>query len=467
MADFRQNREEERFMEEAVSYGFLSTVPILVLVLGVLITKKMLEMLLLSTLVGAVIVYKAGFFSGYIELLYGTLAGSMYQLLFLILIFCGPMIVLYEKSGSLLGFSNIVNKVSKTRNRSLFFAWVLGIVVFIDDYLNALAVAAAMRNITDRLRVPREHLAYTVNSTGACVCVIVPFTSWAAFAIGCMQEYGLDFGDYVASIPFMFYPWAAVIISLLTAIGVFPKIGPLKKAYQRVEAGGETTLPPDKSGAIPIVSMESAKDVKPVNPLNFLIPIAGLVIVMILFDNDMIHGLIAALVIQGILYIAQRIMTLTQYMNALLEGVTSMANLIFTILIAFTLAGINEKLGFSEYVIDLFTRYISPSILPALTFLICAFIAFTSCSFWALIVIGTPVFVPLALGLGVSPAILIAGIMSGVSLGSQCCFYSDAVFMTAAGTGVSNVPQVRTAAPYVLIGVAIATVAFLIVGFTM
>ncbi|MDR2133117.1 MAG: hypothetical protein LBP30_07220 [Clostridiales Family XIII bacterium] len=454
-------------MEEAVSYGFVSTIPILVLIVGVVVTKKMLEMLFLSTIVGAVIVYKAGFFSGYIELLYTTLAGTSFQFLFLILIFCGPMIVLYEKSGSMLGFSNIMSNVAKTQKRSMFFTWVLGVIVFIDDYLNALAVAAAMRNITDRLNVPREHLAYTVNSTGSCVCVIVPFTSWAAFAIGCMKEYGLGFGDYVSAIPFMFYPWAAVLISLLTGVGVLPKVGALKKAYARVEEGGSVTLPPDKSGAKPIVSMESSKDVAPVNPLNFLIPIIGLVVFMILFDNDMIHGLIAALVIQGILYLAQRIMTLTQYMNAILEGVTSMANLVFTILIAFTLASINESLGFSEYVIGIFTRFVSPSLLPALTFLICATIAFTSASFWALIVIGTPVFVPLALGLGIPPAVLIAGIMSGTALGSQCCFYSDAVFMTAAGTGVSNVPQVRAAAPYVLGGVVVATIAFLIVGFVI
>jgi Na+/H+ antiporter NhaC len=454
-------------MEDAVSYGFVSTIPILVLIIGVLITKRMLEMLFLSTIVGSIIVYKGGFFSGYIELLYGTLAGTSFQFLFLILLFCGPMITLYEKSGSMLGFSNIVSKVSKTRRSSLFYTWVLGVIVFIDDYLNALAVAAAMRKITDNLRVPREHLAYTVNSTGACVCVIVPFTSWAAFAIGCMSEYDLNFGDYLSAIPFMFYPWAAVIISLLTAIGVFPKIGALKKAYQRVDEGGETTLPPDKSGAKPIVSMEVSTDVKPSNPLNFLVPIIVLVVTMIIFDNDMIHGLIAALVAQGILYLAQRIMTLTQYMNALLEGITGMANLIFTILIAFMLDGINQHVGFSEYIIGIFTRFISPSLLPALTFLVCAFIAFTSCSFWALIVIGTPVFVPLALGVGIPPAILIAGIMSGTALGSQCCFYSDAVFMTAAGTGVSNVPQVRTAAPYVLIGVVIATIAFLIVGFAL
>jgi Na+/H+ antiporter NhaC len=454
-------------MEEVISYGFLSTVPILVLVIGVLVTKKMLEMLFLSTLLGAIIVYKTGFFSGYIELLYGTLAGESFQFLFLILIFCGPLIALCERSGAMLGFSNIMAGLAKTQKKTLFFTWVLGIIVFIDDYLNALAVAATMRNITDRLGVPREHLAYTVNSTGSCVCVIVPFTSWAAFAVGCIKDYDMEFGDYIASIPFMFYPWAAVIISLLTAVGILPKIGPLKKAYARVKEGGDTLPPPDKSGAKPIVSMESAKDVKPANPLNFLIPVVGLVIVMILFDNDMIHGLIAALVIQGVLYLAQRIMTLTQYMNALLEGVTSMANLVFTIFIAFMLTGINEKLGFSEYVVDTFTSFVPPWLLPVLTFLICAVIAFVAGTFWELVIIGTPVFIPLAVSVGIPPTILLAGIMSGTALGSQCCFYSDAVFMTAAGTSVNNIVQVRTAAPYVLIGVIVATIAFLIVGFTV
>jgi Na+/H+ antiporter NhaC len=265
----------------------------------------------------------------------------------------------------------------------------------------------------------------------------------------------------------MFYPWAAVLISLLTGIGILPKVGNLKKAYARVEAGGSTLPPPDKSGADPIVSIESAANVKPVNPINFLIPIIGLVVIMVIFDNDIVHGLIAALALQAGLYLVQRIMTLTQYMNALLEGVTNMASLTFTILIAFMLDCINENLGFSGYVIGVFTKFISPSLLPALTFLICAVIAFTSGSLWALIVIGTPVFVPLALGVGVPPGILIAGIVSGAALGSQCCFYSDAVFMTAAGTGVNNVQQVQTSAPYVLLGVAIATVAFLVAGFTM
>ncbi len=454
-------------MEEVVSYGFLSAVPIIVLIIGIIVTKKMAEMLIVAVIVASIILYKGDFFSGAIGLLYTCLQGGMFQFLFLILIFCGPMIVLSEKSGSLLGFSHIVSKYATTKRRALVSTWILGVIVFIDDYLNALAVASSMKKITDELGIPREHLAYTVNSTGSCVCVIVPFTSWAAFGISTISEYDLGFNDYVSAIPYMFYPWAAVIISLLMALGVFPKIGPIKKAYQRVAEGGDVTIPKDPKGATAIVSMESSTDVKPSSPWNFILPMVALVGGMIYFNNDLIHGLIAAIVCQLVLYIPQKLMTLTQFMNNILEGVTSMANLIFVVVLAFSVAAANDELGFSPYMIGVFTEFITPAILPALTFLLCAFIAFTSGSFWALIVIGTPVFVPLALGVGIPPGILLAGIMSGTALGSQFCFYSDAIFMTAAGTGVPNVTQVRVAAPYVIIGTVVATIAFLIVGFAI
>ncbi len=448
-----------------MEYGFLSTIPILTLIIGVVITKKMTEMLLLSTLVGAVIIFRGGFFSGYISLLYGTISAESYQFLFLILLGFGPFITLFEKSGAMMGFSKIMSKLARTKKLALFSTWLLGIIIFIDDYLNALTVSASMKHITDRLGIPREHLAYTVNSMGACVCVLIPFTSWAAFAIGCMGNFNMGFYDYIKTIPYMFYPWIAIVISLLLGIGLFPKIGPMKKAYVRVENGGTTTLPVVEDGPKPIINIESAEDVAPGNPINFILPVIVLVAAMIFFNNDLIHGLIAGLITQAILYIGQKIMKPVAFVNGFMEGITNMANLIFVILIGFTLAGINEQLGFSEYMIDVFTRNIHPAFLPAITFILSALVAFASGSFWALVVIAAPVFIPLAQNLGMNPLILVAGIMSGIALGSQACFYSDAVFMTAAGTGVSNVPQVKAALPYVGIGTAIAIIGFLIVGF--
>ncbi len=454
-------------MELTSDYGIISIIPICVLMIGVIITKKMPEMLLLSTFIGSIILYKTGFLSGYIGMLYQALSNGSYQFLFFILLGFGPLMALFDKSGSLLGFSGIISKFAKTQKRALLATWILGIIVFIDDYLNALAVSVSMKNITDELGIPREHLAYTVNSTGSCICVLVPIASWAAFGVGNMQAYELGFSDYLSAIPFMFYAWAAVIISLLLGIGLFPKIGPIKKAYQRVADGGTTTIPADKSGAKPVVSLESSLDTKPSSPLNLIVPLLVVAVAMIYFDNDLIHGLIAGLVCQAIMYLGQRIMKPVEFMNTFLEGIGSMANLIFVILIAFVLSGMNEMMGFPEFVIGVFTKTTHPAFLPAITFFVCALTTFLAASFWAMIVITMPIFIPLALSMGVAPHIVVAAIMSGTALGSQACLYSDAVFMTSAGTEVPNVPQVRAALPYVGIGVVFSLILYLAVGLIM
>ena len=55
-----------------MDYGFLSLVPILVLIIGVVMTKKMLEMIFISSTLAAIIMYNTGFFKGYVEMMYST-----------------------------------------------------------------------------------------------------------------------------------------------------------------------------------------------------------------------------------------------------------------------------------------------------------------------------------------------------------------------------------------------------------
>ena len=340
--------------------------------------------------------------------------------------------------------------------------------MFVDDYLNVLAVSSSMRTLTDKQRIPREHLAYGANSMGACVCVLIPFTSWAAFAIGCLSEQGLGFTDYVRSLPYMFFPIIAIVVCLLVAVGVIPKVGLIKKAYERVDAGGSVLCPAESSGSTSsIINMgeETDEDIKPSSPLNFFIPIIALIVVTIVCGNSVVHGIIAAIVIQFILYLAQRLMTLSEFMNTMFEGITSMAGLAFIICFAYILGSANDAMGFSTFVINGLSGTIPPALLPALAFIIIGAVAFAAASFWVLIVITVPIFVPLASSMGIDPAIIIAAIMSGVAFGSKFCFYSDAVFMTSAGTGVPNMTQIKAVAPYVLGSAALSAVAFLIIGF--
>ena len=183
-----------------MNYGFLSCVPILVLIVGAVITRKMPHMLLLASFIGSIILYGKGFFSGWIDVMYAALANTSTQYILLILVCSGAMIRLLEKSGAMLGFRNLISRYVKSGHQVMFCTWILGIIVFIDDYLNALAVSSAMRNLSDQYKIPREHLAYTVNVGGACVCVLIPFSSWAAFGIGTFGDNGWTYGDYVRAL---------------------------------------------------------------------------------------------------------------------------------------------------------------------------------------------------------------------------------------------------------------------------
>ena len=58
---------------------------------------------------------------------------------------------------------------------------ILGIVIFIDDYLNVLSIGTAMKGVYDKRKIPRETLAYLIDSTGSPVCVLIPFSSWAVY----------------------------------------------------------------------------------------------------------------------------------------------------------------------------------------------------------------------------------------------------------------------------------------------
>ncbi len=451
-----------------MEYGIISCIPIAVLIIGVLITKKMPEMIIFSSIVGAALVFKTDIFNGYVGWLYGALSNESYQFLLILLLGFGAIIKLFEKSGALQGFANAIGRFANTRKKTMFVTWIMGIIMFVDDYLNVLAVSSSMRTLTDKQRIPREHLAYGANSMGACVCVLIPFTSWAAFAIGCLSEQGLGFTDYVRSLPYMFFPIIAIVVCLLVALGIIPKVGLIKKAYERVDAGGSVLCPAESSGSTSsIINMgeETDEDVKPSSPLNFFIPIIALIVVTIVCGNSVVHGIIAAIVIQFILYLAQRLMTLNEFMNTMFEGITSMASLAFIICFAYILGSANDAMGFSTFVINGLSGTIPPALLPALAFIIIGAVAFAAASFWVLIVITVPIFVPLASSMGIDPAIIIAAIMSGVAFGSKFCFYSDAVFMTSAGTGVPNMTQIKAVAPYVLGSAALSAVAFLIIGF--
>lgn len=247
--------------------GIIACIPIAVLIIGALITKKLPEMLVLSSIVGAVLVYKGDFFNGYIGMAYKALSNESMQFILILLVTFGGMIALFEKSGSLQGFSNALGKFANTRKKAMVATWLMGIILFIDDYLNVLATSFSMKELTDKNRVPREHLAYGVNSMGASIAVLAPISSWAAFAMGVGAKQGVTMNVYAHAVPLMFFPIIAAIVCLLVALGIIPKIGYIKKAYKRVDDGGPL-LEKEENTGVSLVNMdgEDQDEIKATTP---------------------------------------------------------------------------------------------------------------------------------------------------------------------------------------------------------
>ena len=99
-----------------------------------------------------------------------------------------------------------------------------------------------------------------------------------------------------------------------------------------------------------------------------------------------------------------------------------------------------------------------------LAFLLVGATVFAVGGCWVVMTIAIPVFVPLALSMGVTAPVIIAAVMSGIGLGYSTCFYADAVFMTTAGTGVSNITIIKATLPYAAGAAAVAAAGFLLCG---
>lgn len=449
-------------MEITSNYGIISLIPVLVVIVTAIITRRTVEPLIIGALVGYVILHKTTFFTEFL----GGLSATISENGWFILVFglFGMVVMLLEKSGGALGFSDFGTKVAKTRASSIIITWILGILVFIDDYLNNLGVGTAMRNITDKYKVSRELLAYVINSTGAAVCVLVPMSSWAILMISIYENLGVEVGGssytaYVHTIPFIFYAWIAVIIVPLIALKIVPLWGPMKKAQLRADEGN---LFPHQAE---VQEMEGYQITK-TSMWNFIIPMAALIAVTI-YKNDILIGMAVGFVVCLILYIPQKIMTLGEFCDHSVEGFKSMVLVTAIVISAFLLQKANGDLGLTEYVISIAAPVLSANLLPVVTFIICAIIAVCTGSFWGTMTIASPILIPLALSLGANPIIIGGAIISAGAFGSHACFYGDAVTLASAVTGITNTDYAKTALPMIAAPALIAIILFTVIGFVL
>lgn len=454
-------------MEATTTYGLLSLVPVMIVIVMALVTKRTLESLIVGSMVGFIILDGTGFFTSWMNSALTVFGDSAWY----ILVFgvFGIIIMLLEKSGGAQGMSTLGTKFAKTRTMALLSTWVLGLLIFIDDYLNNLGVSVAMRNVTDRFKVSRELLAYVINSTGAAVCVLIPISSWAVFMAGQYESLGVtangsSLGAYIGSIPYMFYAWIAVIMAPLLIFKVIPVFGPMKKAELRAQETGDVFPTSYYENRDPNEITEEM-DPSKAKAMNFIIPMLIFVAGTILTDGDILLGGMITIVACAVLYLPQKLMKVAEFCDVAFKGFTSMSFVTGLVLTSFILGAANERLGLTPYIIEKVEPLLSPALLPVISFILVAFLAFACGSFWGIIAIVAPIIIPLALAMECNVLLVGAAIVSGTVFASHTCFYADAVTLISAGTQIKNTDYAKTSIPLTAIPVVLSCILYLIFGF--
>ncbi len=400
-----------------MNLGLVAILITLGIIVGAVITKRCLEFMVAGSLAAAVFLYGTGFLTGWGQSLQDMLSENVWVML-VCLLFGGLIGLLTDSKGSF-GFSRYISKFCNTQKKTLLTTFVMGILIFVDDYLNVLSIGACMKKISDKQKLPRETLAYLLDSTGAPVCVLLPFSTWAVFYASLFYQQdsvralgaGSAIASYTMAIPFLFYPIITLIIVFLFCIGVMPKLGLMKKAYERVEKTGMVYS--ERSRKYNHEAMEEDE-----------------------VTSDILSAVILALIVCFVLYVPRKILTLDQFLSSMIRGFADMLPTLTLLLVTFVLKDLSGKMGMTEYIIEKAEPYLFAEVFPAAVFILGALLAFTTGSDWGMSSIITPIVFPLGAVLGANPVLIMAAVISGGTFGSHACFYADATLLASQSSGI-------------------------------
>ena len=461
---------------DGTNFGILSLIPAVSFLVLALLTKKCIASVFISATLGYVIYYKTDFFMPLMNSFLETANDPDNNYIVIICLLFGCLVQLLRESKGAIAVNNFARKYVKSEKQVLLLTWICGVIIFIDDYLSILVTANCVMTLADEHKTPREMLCYIINTTSAPVCLIIPISAWVVFFSGIFEQQpeaavvGNSAMDiYYHIMPYFFYPFLCVIFVPLVIMGIIPKMGGMKKAYKRVEETGK--LWPDSSdvqnsGFETFEIDENDENAKKPRLWTFVVPMV-VVIVVALWMDDILYGVVLGIVSCLVLYIPTRVMTFGKFCDACYKGLEDMLYIAVVLVTSLLYRQAIDILGLSDYLIEVAGPYMSAAWLPAIAFLLIAAVCFVTGSIWSIPAICTPIILPLAASTGASIPLTLGAIISAACFGAQACFYSDVTLMSASACRVNNVDYGVAQLPYVGIVSAITFVAYIIAGFVM
>ncbi|GLO67034.1 MULTISPECIES: Na+/H+ antiporter NhaC family protein [Oceanobacillus] len=480
-----------------------SLIPAVIMLLLVIITRNVLISLGTGIIVGALLIHNFNILSSITEIwevfytiFYaedGWQVGNIFLLGFLLLL--GILTAFLQASGGSRAFGDWMMKRVKTRTGAQVMTAVIGIIIFIDDYFNSLAVGQIARPLTDRHRISRAKLAYFIDSSSAPVTVLAPISSWGAYIIGTLgtlfaaneiTEYQ-PFEAFIQMIPLNFYAISAIILVFIVAYFRLD-LGPMHTHEKRAEKEGELLNPEQDSVAGDLGDVfDPHKDGK---VYHLLVPIIVLFIVTIgsmyttgviaassyglvdAFANtdvnlSLILGGLSSVVVAAVFYFSQKVPR-SELGKILIEGAKTMIPAINILLLAWMIGAIIGSIGTGDYLAGLVENAsINVSLLPVILFIISAIMALSTGTSWGTFGIMLPIAANIMVNTDSSlllPAL--AAVLAGAVFGDHCSPISDTTVLSSTGAGANHIDHVLTQLPYATIAAVSAIVGFTLVGYT-
>ena len=480
----------------AVHGTIASLLPPVVAIGLALITKEVYSSLFLGILVGCFLQVNGNpidAFQFFVSHLCSNAGGNMGILMFLVIL--GTMVALMIRAGGSKAYGDWAVSHIKTKSGALWSTFILAIVLGVDDYFNNLTTGNVMRPVADGHHISRAKLSYMCDATAAPVCIMMPVSSWAAAVTGVIGNEEVGFQIFLRAIPFNYYAiLTLVFIIVMTCLNI--DYGPMR-THELNAAKGDLYTTPERP-------FENAAEMK-FNPdgkvIDLVIPVIILIIgcvssmIYVGFQNgghDLITafantsafdalplGSLIALIINMIYFMVRRSMKFTELMDCLPDGFKQMVPAILILCLAWTIGDVTKGLGAPEFVAGI-VKNLSGSLyalLPAVVFIIAAFLGFATGTSWGTFSILLPIVIPVfsggtpAVDLTVGDLnnnllmISIAATLGGAVMGDHCSPISDTTIMASSGAQCYHLNHVATQLPYAVTVAVVAFVNYIITAF--
>ena len=470
--------------EGAVQGTLWALLPPVIAIGLALITKEVYSSLFIGIVTGGLLYSKFSFLGTMDTVINDGLIPAVSDTagIFIFLVELGILVALVNKAGGSAAFGKWAAKHIKTKVGAMLATFVLGVLIFIDDYFNCLTVGSVMRPVTDAHKISRSKLAYIIDATAAPVCMIAPISSWAA-AVASYAEDGKGLDLFIAAIPYNFYSLLTFVFIIAIAFMGFDYGKMAMHEYRAREYGdlfcGEKHEGEDEE------ANPKGRVIDLILPVVILIAVSvfalvynggildGVSFVDAFANTDATVGLpwggLIALVISIVYLIARKVVTFKESMDAIPKGFIAMVPAILILTFATSLKNMTGLLGAKYYVGDLMNGAAAglQNFLPAIIFLVACVLSFATGTAWGTFGILIPIVTYLFAADPSNPLMIISmsACLAGAVCGDHCSPISDTTIMSSAGAQCDHLNHVSTQLPYALTVAGLSFVCYILAGF--